>query len=89
MFAGAVVRLIDLVEKPPYTQEIITVMKAHALLIDGRLERFDGTLAEAEDKIDGYTSEGMAAVYLLGADSEEEFVCRWEEERRRMATRTM
>jgi hypothetical protein len=42
------------------------------------------------DKVEEYTAKGKAAVYLFGADSEEEFTRKWEEEQqRRVAPRTM
>jgi hypothetical protein len=85
VFTFPLVKLLDFFEDPIRTWEVLTVMRSHALLINGRLEQFDGTLDEAEKVINKYTSNGDKAVYLFGADSDEQFAKKWEEEKRRTA----
>ena len=60
-------------------------IRLHGILVDGRVEMFEGTLADAEDEIDRYTSQGKAAAYLFDAASEEEFLRKRDDEQRRSA----
>jgi len=64
-------------------------MRLHGILVDGRVEMFEGTLADAEERIDQLASQGKAAAYLFEANSVEEFSAKREAERRRSATDTL
>jgi hypothetical protein len=77
---------MDLLEPKKKDWDKVIRMRFHGILVDGRVEMFEGTLVDAEDRIDQLTSEGKSAAYLFEAESEEEFSAKREAEQRRAAT---
>ena len=45
----------------------------HGILVDGLIERVDGSPQEADEAVESRREAGHAAAYLFGAITEEEF----------------
>ena len=58
-------------------------LRIYALRVDGKAERFDGSLLEVDAKTEEYRNQGKSTVYLFSADSEEEFARRLMAEKNR------
>jgi hypothetical protein len=62
---------------------VATKLRICALRVDGKAERFDGTLLEVDAKAEEYRGQGKSTVYLFSADTEDEFARKMLAERNR------